>query len=402
MVYGMSRSLKKLTARQVATLEAPGRHADGGGLYLELSSGGLRRWVFVTAHAGEPLEIRLGGELSVSLATARRLAGEMREAVAAGQDPRTVMTPSILEERNTIPTFGAFARSYITSAERGWKNPKNQQSWRNTLRDHAKLLLGKPIDQIGIDDVFAVLNPIWLVIPQTARRLRGRIETILEAARACGYRPKDAMNPAARGGHLFRLLPAASKLLLCHFPALSWRQAPAFIAELRLRQALAARCLEFVILTASRSGEGLGCTWSEIDFELSIWNIPAERTSAGVAHAVPLSSAAIALLKNLRPEVWQPDRQVFAVNGAPLSDRAMSMLLRRMKRDSVTTYGFRSTFKEWAGNATNYPSELVERALAHTAPIRSAQVCTLEAEFVCHRELMEAWSEFLNSHSHLS
>ncbi|MBC7989519.1 MAG: integrase arm-type DNA-binding domain-containing protein [Luteimonas sp.] len=393
----MSRSINKLTARQVATLEAPGRHADGGGLYLRITSGGSRSWVFIASHGGKRIEIDLGGASSVSLATARCLASKMRGALAIGHGPLMEITHPVAEEPSTMPTFGDFAERYITSVESNWKNAILGQEWRNTLRDHARLLSRKPVDQIGTDDVLAVLKPIWLRLPQTANRVRRRIVKILDAAKTSGFRSKDALNPAAWRGHLALLLPAPSKLDQRPRPALPWKEAPTFMAELGRRQALAARCLEFVILTAARRGEGLGSTWGEIDLDAKLWSIPATRMGSGVEHAVPLSSAAIELLNDLRPEAWQPDMRVFAVNGAPLSEGAMSMLLRRMKRNSVTTDGFRSMFKDWAGDATDYPRELVEQALAHAVPNKAEQVGKYGAAIGRRRELMETWSEFLNS-----
>ena len=394
----MSRSIKLLTARQVATVKAYGRHADGGGLYLHIAVDGARWWTFMPATEGTPGEIALGDALTISLAKARRMAGEMRDAVAAGQDPQTVIIPTMSDEQNTIPTFGAFARSYIISIERNWKNPKDQQDFQNSLRNHAKLLLGRPIDQIGTDEVIAVLEPIWLRSPRTAKRLRARIEKILDAANARGFRSKDAVNPAAWHGHLARLLPAPVTQAHVHYPALPWNKAPTFMAELRSRQALAARCLEFLILTAARRAEALGLMWGEIDFKIGLWTIPMGRMSGGASHEVPLSSYTVALLKALRPDPWLPDMRVFAVEGTPLSDRAISMLLRRMKRESITTHGFRTTFKDWARDA-NYPSELVEKALAHSVSTEAEGAYGRATECVRRRELMEAWSEFLNSQS---
>lgn len=395
----MTRPINILTARQVTTLEAPGRHADGGGLYLSVNSEGSRSWVFITSHEGKRAEIGLGDASSVSLATARRLAGEMRGPAATGQNARTGVTPAVSELPITIPTFGNFAESYITSVESGWKNSLHRQHWRSSLRNHANLLSQKPINQIGTDDVLAVLEPIWLRIPNTATRVRARIEKILDAAEARGFRSKGTPNPAAWRGHLKLLLSALPKMARGHHPALPWKEAPSFMAELRGRQALAARCLEFVILNAARSGEGLGSTWGEIDLEMKLWSIPATRMASGIAHTVPLSSAAVALLKDLQPEKWQPDMWVFATHGAPLSERAMSMLLRRMKRHNVTTQGFRSTFKDWAANAMNCPRELLEQALAHAVSNKAERVGRLGAAIGSHRELMEAWSAFLDLQS---
>lgn len=390
----MPRSLNRLSARQVATLKEPGRHADGGGLYLRITPKGSRSWVFMAAQAGKRAELGLGAASSLSLATVRRLAGQMREVLATGGDPRALLI-STEPEATKIPTFGEFAESYISSVESGWRNPVHRLQWRNSLRDHAAQLREIPLDQIGTDGVLAVLQPIWLTRPETANRVRGRIEKILDAAKARGHRSRDSMNPAAWRGHLALLLPTPSKLTRGHHAALPWQDAPNFVAELRHRPALAARCLEFVILTAARSGEALGATWGEIDMDRKLWTVPAERMKAGVEHVVPLSNAAVRLLQQLRPEKPPRDSRVFAVGGAPRSNMAMSMLLRRMKRHDITTHGFRSTFRDWAGDATNYPRELVEQALAHTIQNKAERAYRRGTAIERRRALMEDWSEFL-------
>ena len=390
----MSRVLNKLTARQVATLKTAGRHADGGGLYLRITNGGARSWVFMSTKAGKRLEVGLGAALAVSLATARGLAGEMRELLVTGGDPRTVRRPA-KEVGITVPTFDTFAESYIASVESGWRNAVHRQQWRNSLRDHAKQLNDLRVDEITTEHVLEVLRPIWPTKAETAKRVRGRIEKILDAAKARGFRPRDAMNPAAWRGHLALLLPAPSKLTRGHHAALPWKDAPAFVAELRQRKAMAARCLEYVILTAARSGEALGATWGEIDLEAKLWTIPAPRMKTGAEHVVPLSSAAIALLKALRPKQLTAGMRVFAVNGAARSNMAMSMLLRRMKREGITTHGFRSSFRDWAGDATNYPRELIEQALAHTIQNKAERAYRRGSAIERRRELMEDWAAFL-------
>ena len=396
----MPRSINKLTARQVATLKEPGRHADGGGLYLRITAQGARSWVFMVVRAGQRAEIGLGAASAVPLAAARRLASEMREAAATGGDPRAVLVAPVAAPP-AVPTFGIFAEDYVASVESGWRNPVHRQQWRQSLRDHAAPLRDKPIDQIGTDDVLAVLQAIWTTKAETAQRLRGRIEKVLDAAKARGLRPRDAMNPAAWKGHLALLLPAPSKLTRGHHAALPWREAPAFIAQLRQREALAARCLEFVILTAARSGEALGATWREIDWEAKLWAVPARRMKAGVEHVVPLSDAAVSLLERLRPDSLQPDGLIFAVSGAARSNMAMAMLLRRMKAGEITTHGFRSTFRDWAGDATSYPRELVEQALAHTIENKAERAYRRGTAIERRRELMAMWSDYLGSENNL-
>lgn len=222
----MSRVLNKLTTRQVSTLRSPGRHADGGNLYLRITSHGARSWVFMATKAGKRTEIGLGAATAVSLSQARRLAGEMREASALGSDPREAIKKGSPADETPSPSFGAFSRSYIASVESGWRNEVHRQQWRNSLRDHANKLQDLPVDQIRTDDLLEVLRPIWTSKPETAKRVRGRIERILDAAKARGLRPSDSMNPAAWRGHLALLLPPVSKLSRGHHAALSWQEAP--------------------------------------------------------------------------------------------------------------------------------------------------------------------------------
>ncbi|WP_294338890.1 site-specific integrase [uncultured Sphingomonas sp.] len=391
----MARPIHQLTARQVSTLKAPGRHSDGGGLYLRVTPKGARSWIFMTAANGARSEIGLGAASAVSLASARRLAAEMREAVALGRDPRTVLT-SQASAIKTVPTFGSFANDYIASVEAGWRNSVHRQQWRNSLRDHAARLQDKLVDDITTDDVITLLQPIWLVKPETAKRVRGRIEKILDAAKARGLRPRDSSNPAAWRGHLQLLLPAQSKLTRGHHAALPWTETPAFMQALRQRPALSARCLELTILTAARSGEALGATWGEIDLEKQQWTVPADRMKAGVQHVVPLSNSAIQLLTRLKSDnAPRADQPVFAIAGARRSNMAMAMLLRRMGHGDVTVHGFRSTFRDWAGDATDFPRELVEQALAHTISNKVERAYRRGTAVDRRRALMDAWANYL-------
>lgn len=390
----VARTLNKLTVRQVASLKEPGRHSDGGGLYLRVTPGGGRSWVFMTTSRGKRVEIGLGSATSLGLATVRQIAADMREAVATGRDPRAVLNPQAGPQ--TIPNFGAFADDYITSVEGGWRNEVHRKQWRSSLRDHASALSNVPVDQIDTDAVLAVLRPIWLTKAETAKRVRGRIEKILDAAKARGLRPRDSMNPAAWRGHLALLLPVPSKLARGHHAALPWKDASEFMAQLRDREAVAARCLEFVILTAARSGEALGAVWGEIDLEAKLWTVPGHRMKAAAEHAVPLSNAAVELLKRIAPKEVKPDTRVFGVAGVPRSNMAMTMLLRRMKFGHVTVHGFRSTFRDWAGDATSYPRELVEQALAHTIGNKAERAYRRGTAIARRRELMEAWAEYLS------
>ncbi|MBV9841340.1 MAG: integrase arm-type DNA-binding domain-containing protein [Sphingomonadaceae bacterium] len=390
----VARAFNRLSARKVASLKAVGRHADGGGLYLRITPAGARCWVFMAASRGKRAEIGLGPEAAVSLATARKLASEMREAIATGGEPRAVLAPKASNQASPITTFGTFADAYIESIEGGWKNEIHRRQWRTSLRDHAASLKDKPIAEIGTEDVLAVLQPIWLSKPETASRVRGRIERILAAAKARSLRPIEAQNPALWKGHLEMLLPRRPKLVRGHHGALPWRDAPMFIAKLRQRSALAARALEFTILTAARSGEVLGATWGEIDFEQKLWTVPAKRMKAGAEHVVPLARAAIDILLALCPEEPEDDQRIFAVGGAQRSNMAMAMLLRRMGV-TVTTHGMRSTFRDWAGDATEFPRDLIEQALAHTISNKAERAYRRGAAIERRRPLMEDWAKFL-------
>ena len=393
----MAGALHQLTARQVETAKKPGRLADGGGLYLRITAAKTRSWVFRAVDGGKQSEVALGLTSRLTLAAARQRAAEIRLGLGEGKSLKEAAGKSVAPATPVAPTFGAFAETYIASVEDGWKNPIHRQQWRQSLRDHAGALSGLLIHDVGTEDVLAVLQPIWLTKAETAKRVRGRIEKILDAAKAKQLRPRDAMNPAAWRGHLAVLLPSQKKVVRSHHAALPWQEAPAFMARLRGREALAARCLEFVILTAARSGEALGATWGEIDLTTKLWTVPAERMKAGAEHVVPLSEAAVELLVALRPAEPKLKQPVFAVRGVARSNMAMAMLLRRMDRADLTTHGFRSTFRDWAGDGTDFPRELIEQALAHTIQNKAERAYRRGTAVDRRRELMEAWAAYLSA-----
>ncbi|KTT98146.1 integrase [Sphingomonas yabuuchiae] len=397
----MAHALNKLTARQVASIKKPGRYADGGGLYFRITNAGSKSWVFMVTQGGKRIEIGLGRVIDRPLAAARQLAQQMREAMAEGKDPRSVLADALpaqpAEPAPTPLTFGEFADQYIASVEDGWKSPIHRQQWRSSLRDHAASLLAKPLADISTDDVLAVLEPIWLTKAETAKRVRGRIEKVLAAAMARKLRPRDATNPAAWRGHLQVLLPSQAKVARHHHAALAYHDAPAFMAQLRNRTALAARCLEFTILTAARSGEALGATWGEIDIENKLWVVPGERMKAGAEHIVPLSDAAMAVLDRLPAGNRKRTDPVFGVAGAARSNMAMAMLLRRMGHGDITTHGFRSTFRDWAGDRTDFPREIIEQALAHTIQNKAERAYRRGSAVDRRRHLMAAWSTYLHN-----
>ncbi len=376
----------KLTARKVQTAKA-GKHGDGGNLYLIVSKTGSRKWVLRFTWRGRAKEMGLGSARSVTLADAREKAAAARRKIAQGLNP--------IEDRkrdNGIPTFGDMAASVHESLSTGFRNKKHKAQWKNTLDTYAAPLRNKPVDTISTDDVLSVLKPIWTEKAETASRLRGRIEKVLDAAKAKGFRQGE--NPARWRGHLDHLLPKPSKLTRGHHAAMAYEDIPAFMGALRERQAPAALALEFCILTAARSGEVLGARWSEIAFEKKIWTIPAHRMKAGREHRVPLSNRTISILKKLT----QLNMGEFVFPGQkpnkPLSNMAMEMVLRRMKIDNATVHGFRSGFRDWAGNVTNFPREVIETALAHVIGDKAEQAYRRSDALDKRRKLMDEWAAF--------
>lgn len=389
----MGEALKKLSARTVSTIAEPGRHSDGGGLYLNVTPSGARSWVFMWKKDGKRREMGLGSTRSVTLARARERASECRAQVAAGLDPIQTRDAADKAKRGT-PTFGSIADALIASKEVEWRNPKHRAQWRMTLGRYAEPLRSLPVDQIDTAAVLAVLKPLWLEKPETASRLRGRIEAVLDAAKAQGHRSGE--NPAAWRGHLSHLLPKRGKLKRGHHAAMAYQDVPAFMERLRAREAIAASALEFCVLTAARSGEVLGARWSEIDLAAKVWAVPAERMKAAREHRIPLSERALAILEKLSEartaDLVFPGQSA----GKPLSGTAMEMALRRMRLDDVTVHGFRSAFRDWAGNETHFPREIAEAALAHVIGDKAEQAYRRGDAIEKRRVLMEAWAQFLS------
>ena len=376
----------RLTARKVATAK-PGKYSDGGNLYLIVADSGARKWVLRFTWRGRAKEMGLGSAISVSLADAREKAADARRKVAQGLNP--------IDERKRdggIPTFGEMADKVREALSAGFRNEKHKAQWKTTLETYAAPLRAKPIDTIVTDDVLAALKPIWTKKAETASRVRGRIEKVLDAAKARGFR--EGENPARWRGHLDHLLPKPLKLTRGHHAAMAYEDVPKFIGHLRKREAVAALALEFCILTAARSGEVLGMQWSEIDMDKTIWTVPAERMKAGREHRVPLSARAVAILKALA----KTTQGKFVFTGQtphkPLSGMAMEMLLRRMKIDDATVHGFRSSFRDWAGNVSNFPREIMEMALSHVIGDKAEQAYRRGDALDKRRKLMEAWANY--------
>lgn len=390
----MRRFRNKLNVREIYALP-PGRHSDGAGLYLRVKPDGLRSWVLININCGHRREMGLGTADDVSLAEARERAAMALRAFTEGSDPIAERKAEREARRPKPPklTFGEYAEELIVEIETGFRNEKHRMQWRATLATHAKVLTGKPLDQIDTDDVVAVLRPIWNRIPETASRVRGRIERVLDAARVAGHRFGE--NPARWKGHLELILPRRRKSAPEHHAALPFGSIAAFMQELADRPAPAARALAFTILTAARSGETIGITWREVNLDQQLWTVPTTRMKAGAEHKVPLSDWACEILKALRPERYDPKAFVFhGTRGGKLSNMAMTMLLRRMGHGDITVHGFRSTFRDWAGEETDFEHETVEMALAHSIRSKSERAYRRGRALRKRVDLMTAWAEY--------
>lgn len=379
----MAARINRLSARAVAGTLKPGRHADGGNLYLNVTATGAKSWVFFYKIDGRQREMGLGSLISVPLARARELAARHRQTLAAGDDPMSV------RDVPKAPTFGSAADAYIEAHKAGWSNEKHIAQWGMTLTEYAASLRPMRVDRITTEDVLRVLKPIWNEKPETASRVRGRIESVLNAAAAKGQRSGE--NPARWVGNLKDLLPARQKLSRGHHAALPLKQLPGFMKSLRELDGISARALEFSILTATRSGEVRGARWEEFDMDEGLWTIPAERMKARVLHRVPLTAPPLAIIKQMAA-VRQSD---FVFPGtkpdAPLSVMALDMVMRRMQV-AATVHGFRSTFRDWAAEETGFPHEVAEMALAHTVSDKVEAAYRRGDLFDKRRKLMEAWA----------
>lgn len=380
------RATKRLTSRTVDTAK-PGKHADGGGLYLIVSESGSRKWVLRYMRDGRAREMGLGAATGANLAQARMRALEAASKLAAGVDPINDKARA-----SGVPTFAELADEVRKSLAAGFRNEKHRAQWKMTLETYAAPLRALRVDAIETADVLACLKPIWTTKPETASRVRGRIEKVLDAAKARGFRTLE--NPARWRGHLDHLLPKPGKLTRGHHAAMPYADVPAFVAALREREGVAPLALEFAILTAARSGEVMGARWGEMDLEAKVWTIPGNRMKAGREHRVPLSRRALAIVKSLgeakTSEFVFPGIKI----GKPLSSMALDMVLRRMKID-VTVHGFRSSFRDWAGNETHFPREIAEQALAHVIGDKAEQAYRRGDALERRRALMEAWASFI-------
>jgi integrase len=385
----MARQLKRLTARTVATTKKLGRHADGGNLYLTISKTGAgvsRRWTFLFSLNGRQREAGFGSVNDVSLASARELAFSYRSMLAKGIDPLDAKKAA-QEAAAAHKTFGQCADELIKSKRREWRSEIHAAQWRTTINDYCGPILDKPVDTIDTAAVLSILQPVWNRIPETASRLRGRIEAVLDYGKANGLRSGE--NPAAWRGHLALILPKRQKLSRGHHQAMPYPDIPEFLGKLRDTESIHALALEFLVLTAARSGEVLSATWDEIDLDAQVWVIPASRMKAGREHRVPLSARAMAILDRMASirtgDLVFPGQR----RRRPLSGAAMGALVT-----GATVHGFRSSFRDWAGEETSFPREIAEQALAHATGGAVEQAYRRGDALEKRRGLMEAWANY--------
>jgi integrase len=379
--------MPKLTVRKVETAP-PGKYVDGGGLQFVVSPAKTRKWVFRYSWRGRAREMGLGPYPEIGLAEAREKTLAARRRVRDGIDP--------IAERKTdrgVPTFGTLADEVFGDLSQGFRNEKHREQWRTSIARYCAPIRDTPVDQINTETVLSVLRPHWTRAPETASRLRGRIEKVLNAAKAKGYRSGE--NPAAWRGHLDHLLPSPKKIGdHGHYMAMAYADVPGFLVNLQERHGVAALALEFAILTAGRSGEVRGARWSEIDLDARVWTIPAARMKAGREHRVPLSAPAMAILTKLNDiRVSDPVFPGLRPN-QPLSPSAMELTMRRMKIKGATVHGFRSSFRDWAGNETHFQREVAEAALAHVIGNAAEQAYRRSDALEKRRALMEGWAAY--------
>jgi len=402
----MATISNRLSARAVTTAK-PGRHNDGDGLYLIVDTTGARRWLLYFQWHGKRKEMGLGSAGDVSLADAREAAGEARRLVHEGINPIDARKAAKGAEEAASYTFGTFAEEVVNSIESGFRNEVHKAQWRTSLSVQRDTETGewsetgycigirdKALADIGTDEVLAVLRPIWTTLPETGSRLRGRLERVLDAARVRGLRTGE--NPARWKGHLAALLSKRQKLARGHHKALAYGEVPALVARLQGQPSMAALALEWVILTASRTTESLHARLPEIDRDAKVWTIPPARMKAGREHRVPITDRMLQII-DATAEAREAMGTDLLFPGAkadrPMSGMAMLMLLRRLKVDA-TTHGFRSAFRDWCYETTDFAGEIAEAALAHIVGDATERAYRRGDALERRRRLMEAWEAY--------
>ncbi|MER9687242.1 integrase arm-type DNA-binding domain-containing protein [Mesorhizobium sp. M0139] len=408
----MARSINKLSAVEVAKKSKPGTYGDGGGLYLQVAKSTAKdaqegdvtkSWLFRFMLAGKARYMGLGDVQTFNLKEARERARAARQLVSDGKDPieeRRERTATLRADDAKRITFKQASERYIAAQKAGWKNAKHAEQWRNTLATYAWPVIGDlPVAKVDTAHVMQILEPIWTTKTETATRVRGRVELVLDWAKARHFRSGD--NPARWRGHLDKLLPARSKVAKVeHHAAMPYSELPAFMSQLRSMGSISARALEFTVLTAVRTGEAIGVKVGEVDFSNKLWTIPAARMKADRPHRVPLSDRAIEILKNVPREADSPYLFPGARTGKPLSNMAMLELLRGMEgMEGLTVHGFRSTFRDWAAERSNFPRELAEAALAHVLSDKTEAAYQRGDMLEKRRRLMTAWAGYCSTAS---
>ena len=403
----MARQQQRLSALQVTKLTKPGLYGDGGGLTLQITTTGAKSWLLRYMVAGKPFGMGLGPTHTVSLAEARQKALDARKLLIDGINPLAAKKQSKIAAALAdakMMSFDQCAEAYILAHKAGWKNAKHGDQWTNTLKAYASPVFGHfPVAEIDTGLVVKCLAPIWESKTETASRVRGRIESVLGWATTSGYRTGE--NPARWKGHLENLLATISKSSRTrNHPSLPWQRIGAFMSALRVREGVSARAVEFAILTACRSGEVRGARWAEFDTAGKVWTIPAERMKTKREHQVPLSDAALVLLESM-PKDGDVDVVFAGTKGQPLSDISLTAVIRRMNGDDkpvwadangkgVTVHGFRSSFRMWAAETTNYPREVAEHALAHQLPDAVERAYQRGSQFAKRAALMAEWAVY--------
>jgi integrase len=394
-----TRTLHKLSAKRVQNERAPGRYADGGGLYLQVSPSATKSWLFRYTRAGVAREMGLGAVHTIDLVEARKRAATCRIQLLDGVDPIAARDAARAHGQiaaGRAKTFTQCAEAYIDAHRPEWKNSKHVGQWEKTLETYVYPLIGqKPVAAVDTDHIVQVLHPIWTKKNETALRLRGRIEAVLDWATVMKYRA-EGLNPARWRGHLDHLLPRVSRVArIKHHAALPFDDVPAFMVKLRQQEGIAARALEYLILSVARTGEVLGMVWAEADLRRDVWAVPAGRMKAGREHRVPLVPRAVEILKDMQK--IRDGEVVFPGRGRekPLSNMALLKTLERMGRDDITAHGFRSSFRDWASERTSFPREVIEMALAHAIGDKVEAAYRRGDLFEKRRQLMNAWAQFL-------
>jgi len=391
------RTLNRLSPRRIDTVRKQGRYADGGGLYLQVSPQGTKSWLFRFTQSGKARQMGLGAINTISLPEARDAAMKCRKLLHEGIDPIEARKRERTSKRLhdvSAKTFKECAEAYINSHKDGWRNAKHAAQWTSTLETYAFPTIGYlPVQDIDVSLIMNVLEPIWQVKTETASRVRGRIEAILDWATVANYRKGE--NPARWKGRLAIMLPAKSTVAkVKHHEALPYDEVGGFMELLDKREGVSARGLEFQILTAARTGEVMMSTWAEIDLGKAIWTIPADRMKGGKEHRVPLSERAVTLMRGMQDAAVSEFVFPGAQANRPLSNMAFLQLLKRMERVGLTAHGFRSTFRDWAAERTNYSNEVAEMALAHAVGDKVEAAYRRGDLFDKRRQMMDAWADY--------